>query len=155
MVVGTIANLKTVEVDTGYSKGVERHLSLTSKGAFLYVLGMTVFASGLYINPIYQVWSQGLVGQAQLAKAEQNRQITIQEAKATEEAAEYLAKAEIARARGVAEANTIVADGLGGYEGYLRYLYIEGLKQAEANGDKVIYIPTEAGLPILEANRLN
>ncbi len=104
--------------------------------------------------PIYNVWNQGLAGEAELARAEQNRQIAINEAKAKKESAVFLADSEIERARGVAEANRIIADGLGGPEGYLRYLYIEGLKEAEANGDKVIYIPTEAGLPILEANRL-
>lgn len=54
----------------------------------------------------------------------------------------------------MAEANRIVADGLGGPEGYLRYLYIESLKEARAQGAQVIYVPTEAGLPILEASRL-
>jgi len=115
---------------------------------FLVILAM------MWGLPIYGVWQQELSGRAQLAKAEQNRQITIQEAKALNESAQYLAEAEVARARGVAEANEIVAQGLGGPEGYLRYLFIEGLKQAKANGDTVIYIPTEAGLPILEANRL-
>lgn len=57
-------------------------------------------------------------------------------------------------ALGVAEANRIVADGLGGPEGYLRYLHIESLKEARAQGAQVIYVPTEAGLPILEASRL-
>ena len=50
----------------------------------------------------------------------------------------------------MAEANAIVAEGLGGPEGYLRYLWIQSLGE---NGQDVIYIPTEAGLPILEASR--
>lgn len=103
--------------------------------------------------PIYSVWQQGLSGQAELARAEQNRQILINEAKAKREAAVFWAEAEVQRAKGVSEANNIISGGLGGPEGYLRYLYIEGLKEAECNGDKVIYIPTEAGLPILEASR--
>ena len=58
---------------------------------------------------------------------------------------------EVERAKGVAEANRIVADGLGGPEGYLRYLYIEHLAQSQG---QIIYVPTEGGLPILEAGRL-
>jgi hypothetical protein len=56
----------------------------------------------------------------------------------------------IARAHGVAEANKIIGNSLKGNEAYLRYLWIHNL--AESKGD-VIYVPTEAGLPILEAGR--
>lgn len=107
----------------------------------------------MYGCPQYNVWSSNLKGRAELVRAEQNRQIAIEEARATEESAQYLSAAEVLRAEGVAEANKIIADGLGGPEGYLRYLYIEGLKEAENEGASIIYIPTEAGLPILEAQR--
>jgi hypothetical protein len=100
--------------------------------------------------PQYNVWAKGLAGQAALAEAEQSRQIAIEEAKALRESAEHKAQAEIIRARGVAEANKIISEGLGGPEGYLRYLWIDSL--TTRNGD-TIYVPTEAGLPILEATR--
>jgi len=100
--------------------------------------------------PQYNVWQQGLQGKAELARAEQNRQIKIEEAQAALESASRYADAEIERARGVDEANSIIAGGLGGAEGYLRYLYINAL---EATNCQTIYIPTEAGLPILEATR--
>ncbi len=100
--------------------------------------------------PPYNVWQQGLTGKAELTRSEQNRQVKVEEAKARLESAKYDAEAEVARAKGVAEANKIVADGLGGPEGYLRYLFIEGLKNRP---DQTIYIPTEAGLPILEAGK--
>ena len=114
---------------------------------------VSLIGGGLWGFPNYSVWQQGLKGEAELARAVQNRQILIQEAQAKFEAAGYWAKAEVARAKGVAEANEIIADGLGGPAGYLRYLYIEGLKEQSAFG-KIIYIPTEAGIPILEASRL-
>lgn len=117
------------------------------------IIFMLLVASGMYGCPQYNVWSSNLSGRAELVKAEQNRQIAIEEARAHEESARFLSSAEILRAEGVAEANRIIADGLGGPEGYLRYLYIEGLKEAENNGASIIYIPTEAGLPILEAQR--
>jgi hypothetical protein len=106
----------------------------------------------MYGCPQYNVWEQDLAGAAELARAEQNRQIKVQEAQAFADSAQSLAEAEVTRARGVAEANNIIADGLGGSEGYLRYLWIQTL---ESGGNDVIYVPTEAGIPILEAGRLN
>lgn len=101
--------------------------------------------------PVYNVWSQEMTGRAELARASQNRLIAEHDAVAALARAEGEANAEIARARGVAEANDIITDSLGGPEGYLNYLYIQALRENE--GD-VIYVPTEAGIPILEANRL-
>lgn len=113
----------------------------------------------MYGVPKYNVWRRGMTGQAELAQAEQNRKIRIQEALAGAEAAKAdaiakketakaLAEAEIIRAKGVAEANRIIGDSLRGNESYLRYLWIQGLSE---NDQDVIYVPTEANLPILEA----
>ncbi len=123
-------------------------------GLICIFLSVCVLASGVYIVPQYNVWAQGLQGQAELARAEQNKQIRIQTAKALKEAAVFEAEAEIERAKGVAEANRIIADGLGGSEGYLRWRYIEMLQETGGKGRETIYIPTEAGIPILEANRI-
>lgn len=100
--------------------------------------------------PPYNVWQQGLAGKAALERAIQDRQIAVQEAQAKMESAKLLAAAEVERSRGVAEANKIIGDSLRGNEGYLRYLWIEGLK---TNNMQVVYIPTEAGLPLLEAGK--
>lgn len=120
----------------------------------LTALALGVALAGIVAAPYVNVWQRGMAGQAQMAEAEANRQIKVREAQATLDAAKMLAAAEVERAKGVAEANKIVADGLGGPEGYLRYLYIESLKDARGDGAQVIYVPTEAGLPILEAGRL-
>ena len=111
-----------------------------------------LIAIGMYGCPKYNVWQKGLEGQAELARAEQNKKIRIAEAQAIKESSESLASAEIIRARGVAEANKIIGDSLKGNEAYLRYLYINSL--ADNKSQNLIYIPTEAGLPILEAGRL-
>ncbi len=66
------------------------------------------------------------------------------------ESAKSLAMAEVERAKGVAEANQIIGESLKGNESYLRYLWIQGLQYGSS---EVIYIPTEANLPILEASR--
>ncbi len=44
----------------------------------------------LAFGPIYTVWSQRLAGEAELAKAESNRQIRILEARAEQEASKAL-----------------------------------------------------------------
>lgn len=106
---------------------------------------------GSAIGRVYDVWAQGKEGEAELAKAESNRQIKTLEAKATMESAKHLADAEVIRAQGVAESNKIIGDSLKDNEGYLRYLWIQGL---QTNQMQTIYVPTEAGLPILEAGRI-
>jgi regulator of protease activity HflC (stomatin/prohibitin superfamily) len=104
--------------------------------------------------PLYSVWQQGLAGQAALKRAEQDRKIQIEEAKALKESASYKNEAEIIRAGGVAEANKIIGNSLQGKEEYLRYLFIDMLRDTGGEGRETIYLPTEAGIPILEAKRL-
>ncbi len=58
------------------------------------------------------------------------------------------AEIEIARAEGVAKSNLIIAESIS--DKYLRYRWIEGLSRNQA---QVIYIPTEANVPIMEAGR--
>lgn len=119
-------------------------------------IGTLIVGSALAAGcPRYNVWQQGLVGEAELKRAEQNRRITVQEAEAKRDAAAALAQAEIARAIGVDSANKIIGSGLKGHEEYLRYLWIMSLEHvANANGSTVVYVPTEGGLPVLEAARL-
>jgi len=122
-------------------------------GVMLIVLALLV---GLIMLawPQYSVYAARKHGEAELARATQNRQVRVQESMAKFEAADYDAKAEVRRAQGVAAANKIIAESLGGPEGYLRWRYIEMLQEtSEKGGHQVIYLPTEAGLPILEAGR--
>lgn len=122
---------------------------------FLALAGILFVAlawwGGSAAGRVYDVWAQRKAGEAELARAESNRQITTLEAKARMESSRHLADAEIIRAKGVAEANKIIGDSLKGNESYLRYLWIHGLAEG---GNQVIYVPTEANLPILEAKRL-
>lgn len=124
--------------------------ALTAIVAILFVVFVPL---GLWGCPRYAVYQQELEGAAELARATQNRQIRIEEAKAEQESAKLRAYAEIERARGVAEANKIIGDSLKGNEAYLRYLWIQGLQEGAT--PQVVYVPTEAGLPILEAGRTN
>ncbi len=70
----------------------------------------------------------------------------MQEAEAMTESAKLKAEAEVIRAAGIAEANKIIGESIS--EEYIRYKFVEGLNDGNT---EVIYVPTEANLPILEA----
>jgi regulator of protease activity HflC (stomatin/prohibitin superfamily) len=80
------------------------------------------------------------------AKAE-NESATLQ-AEAKIKIAKAEAQAEIERSKGVAEANRIVGESLKGNKEYLEYLKIISI--TTVNG-YMVYIPTEAMIPITEA----
>lgn len=128
---------------------------LTVKGwvVFIVIALFMVFGgigSCMYILPSYRVWQQEMVGKAEFAKAEQNRKIKIEEAKANLEAEKLNAQAEVERAKGAAEAIKIENGSI--TPTYIQYLWV---RQQNANtNNKIIYIPTEAGLPVLEAGRV-
>lgn len=88
-------------------------------------------------------------GKAEYARAEQNRRIKIEEAKANLEAEKLNAQAEIERAKGAAEAIKIENGSI--TPTYIQYLWVR--QQNASSNNRLIYIPTEAGLPILEAGR--
>ncbi len=122
-------------------------LALIAAGLFILFGGI---GSCMYIAPKYNVWSQEMDGKAEYAKAEQNRKIKIEEAKANLEAEKLNAQAEIERAKGAAEAIRIENGSI--TPTYIQYLWV---RQQNANtNNRIIYIPTEAGLPILEAGRV-
>lgn len=102
----------------------------------------------MFALPTYDVWQQEMSGKAEFAKAEQNRRIKIEEAKANLEAEKLNAQAEIERAKGAAEAIKIENGSL--TPTYIQYLWV---RQQNMILNKVIYIPTEANLPILEAKK--
>lgn len=104
---------------------------------------------GLFV-PNVRIWVAEADGKAELAHAEYSKQVQIQDAHGKQESAKMLAQAEVERAKGVAQANQIIGESLKTNEAYLRYLWIQGMN---SGSHETIYVPTEAGLPILEANR--
>lgn len=58
------------------------------------------------------------------------------------------AEIEVARAEGVAKSNVIISNSI--TDKYLRYQWIQGLQK---NDLQVVYVPTEASFPIMEASR--
>lgn len=103
-----------------------------------------------FIRPWYNVWSQEMEGKAEFAKAEQNRKIKIEEAKANLEAEKLNAQAEIERAKGAAEAIRIENGSI--TPTYIQYLWVR--QQSDLSDKTVIYVPTESNLPILESSRM-
>jgi hypothetical protein len=99
--------------------------------------------------PQYKVYSARKDGEAKLAEAQSSRDVVIAEAKAKKEAAAHLAQADTVRAHGVARSNVIIGTSLKNNREYLHWLWIDNLH----NNQNVIYVPTEANLPILEAGR--
>ncbi len=116
-------------------------------GMFAVIVGIAALVG----CPSYNVYYQKMEGEAQLAHSEYSKKVQVQDALGKFEAAKSLASADVERAKGVAQANSIIASSLKGNEIYLHWLYIEGLK--EKTGQEVVYVPTEAGLPILEAGK--
>jgi hypothetical protein len=125
---------------------------MVSKEAWHGAIGIfLVFAfivSVMLAYPYYRIYEQERFGQAALAEAEYTKKILVEDAKARLESSKLDALAEIERAKGVAEANKIIGTSLANNEAYLRYLWIQGLHDGSS---EVIYVPTEANLPILEA----
>ena len=118
-------------------------------GIVTVILVAAMMTGGLFIVPYYNVWQQEMSGKAEFAKAEQNRKIKIEEAKANLEAEKLNAQAEVERAKGAAEAIRIENGRI--TPAYIQYLWVR--QQSNLNDKTVIYIPTETNLPVLEASR--
>lgn len=103
---------------------------------------------GMWGCPQYNVYSARKEGEAQLAHAQASKEVAVAEAKAKMESSNYLQMADTIRAHGVARTNQIIGNSLKNNKEYLQWLWIDQIEKAN-----VIYIPTEANLPILEANR--
>lgn len=123
--------------------------SPVATGTFIAWSFITLIVLGFWGCPKYRVWQQEMEGKAEFAKAEQNRRIKVEEAKANLEAEKLNAEAEVERARGAAKAIEIENGSL--TSEYIQYLWVR--QQNNLNDKTVIYIPTEGNLPILEAGK--
>ena len=119
-------------------------LSITAAVILLTML----FVYPTFIHPRVNVWRKEMGGKAQLAEAKFNKQIQIEDAKGRLEAEKLNAQSEVERAKGAAKSIEVEAGKL--TPQYIQYLWVRQLDLSKA---KTIYIPTEAGLPILEAGK--
>ena len=125
---------------------------------FKWFLSITALVLNIVLGlmlglPKYNVWRSKIAietaqnnGKAAMAEAEENRKIAIEEGKADLEVQKLKSQSEVIRAQGMAEAIEIENGKLTPL--YIHYLWVRNIDKMD--GDK-IYIPTEAGLPILEA----
>lgn len=118
----------------------------------IIVIVVVSILCNIAFGPIYSVYQQRLKGQADLAQAEAESRVRVINAHANLDAAKLDAQSEVERAKGIAGAIKEVEGSLGGPEGYLRWKYIHMLEVIPCN-NQIIYLPTEAGLPILEAGK--
>lgn len=131
---------------------------MEKKGFGKIVVGIATFvivliAIMMFGLPRYNVWQQEMAGKAEMAKAEQNRRILVEEAKAKLEAEKLNAQAEIERARGMAEAMKVENGTLN--ETYNQYLFIRTLEKLADKGDlpQIIYVPSNGLLPVMDVNK--
>ena len=110
---------------------------------FIGTLALVFFILGLMFGlPMYSVWQQEYSGRASLAKAEQTRQILV---------AQAMAEKDAAKAR--SEAIAIMGKAATEYPEYRKQEYIGAFAEALREGhiNQIIYVPTEASIPVLEA----
>ena len=106
---------------------------------------IAVIVGGMVGCPQYRVYEQRLHGEAELARAHANRQILVAQAEAERDAAVLRAKA-----------IEIVGRAAKDFPEYRQQEFIGAFAEAMHNGkiSQIIYVPTEANLPILEAGRV-
>ena len=93
----------------------------------------------------YSVWSMEMQGKAKLAEATQSRQIQIEQARSEREAAALRA-----------EAIAIVGKAAKEFPEYRLQEFLGAFAEAlkEGNINQIMYVPTEANIPITEATRI-
>jgi hypothetical protein len=116
-----------------------------SSFGLLFFIGIIVL--GMWGCPKYNVYKQQKEGEALLAHAQSSREVAVAEAKAKMEAATLLAQADTIRAHGIATSNKIIGQSL--TDAYLHWFWIDNIDKS----NNVIYVPTEANMPIMEAGR--
>lgn len=108
----------------------------------------TIFlaAAILWGAPTYNVWQQEMAGKAVLAEASQSRQVQIEQA-----------KAELESSKIRAQAIEVIGAAAKAYPEYRQQEYMAAMGEALNSGDieQMIYIPTEANIPVTEASRLS
>lgn len=122
----------------------------TIGGGIITILVVIILLGLFWGVPVYSRYQTVKYAENELAAQQYLKQVAIATAEAKNESAKFEAQAEVTRAEGVAKANKIIGDSLTNNEAYLRYLFVNNLEHTQ---NQIIYVPTEANLPILEAKR--
>lgn len=123
-----------------FQKGNADNVLIGMIAVFVFI----IFLFFLFAWPQYKVWQQGMAGQAQLSKAQQSKQIAIE-----------TAKAELESAKLRAEAIKVMGKAAQEYPEYRQQEFIGAFGEAlrEGNINQIVYVPTEANIPVLEAGK--
>jgi regulator of protease activity HflC (stomatin/prohibitin superfamily) len=117
-----------------------------SRLAALIVLGVVLLfgliAANMAVGPRYRVWQQGMEGEAKLMRAKQERQILVTQAQAEKDAAQLRA-----------DAIAIMGQAAQQFPEYRQQEFMGAFGEALREGhiSQIIYVPTEANIPIMEA----
>jgi hypothetical protein len=123
-------------------------MNRTQKAAGIIVaaaVGASLFIAALmWIIPTYSVWQQTKYGQAKLMRAGQERQILVEQAQAEKDSAQLRA-----------DAIKILGEAAKDFPEYRSQEFMAAFGEALQNNPnlQIIYVPTEANIPITEAYR--
>lgn len=111
---------------------------------FLSLAGIVLFGAMLFLWPKYRVYSQELRGQAALAEAKSSKQVQVEQA-----------RGELESSKLRAEAIKVIGKAAQDYPEYRNQEFIGAFGEALREGqiEQIIYVPTEANIPILEAGK--
>lgn len=117
-------------------------LSSTAIISVLTVGSIVLLVALFWGLPIWNVWKSGLSGEAELRRAEQEKMIMIEQARAEKESA-------VLRA----EAIQIIGQATKDFPEYRQQEFIGAFANAIQDGSihQIIYVPTEGNIPITEA----
>lgn len=121
---------------------------LKMAGAIIFVL----IAWSLFGYPHWRVWASHQSGLADLQKAKNEQQIQIAQAQSRLDAATLNKQAAVIEAQAVALQITEIGTQLTEHDPYLKWQWIKMMEERPEGS--TIYVPTEANMPILEANRM-
>lgn len=119
----------------------------------LIVLIILALAFLLWFIPTYRVWASQKSGEADLAQAHKEQQVQVAKAQGRLDAAKLNKDAAIVEAEAVAAQIEKIGANLTKHDLYLKWQWIKMMEERPESS--VIYVPTEANLPILEAGMRN
>lgn len=122
-------------------------------GEGILFIAVCLMLWGLVGYPKWRVWAAHQAGLADLQRAKNEQQIQIAQAQSRLDAASLNKQAAVIEAEAVALQITAIGEKLTEHGLYLRWQWIKMMEDRHASSD-TIYVATEAGLPILEARRM-
>jgi hypothetical protein len=119
--------------------------------AGIVILVLIFIVWSLFGLPIWRVWAQRKQGEADLQQAHKEQQIQVSKAQGRLDAAAINKQAAIIEAEAVAAQIERIGATLTEHDLYLKWQWIKMMEERPESS--VIYVPTEANLPILEAGK--